>query len=522
MAAIAIVIARDSAPSAPASDIAVIESYAHLAQSSLVEVGPYSRFGWHHPGPAFFYAAAPFYALSGNRTAGLQASALTINVLAIAVLLWSLVLAGERSIALGAALSVSIFVWRVPELLTSPWNPHVLILPTLALIGVSAAVAAGAIGLLPLAVGIASFVTQTHVGLAPTVLVVMGAVLMAVTDLFVRSNVARERARIRIAVVLSVAVAIVVWSLPLHDQLFHESGNLGEIWRFFVFQSHRTQPGRTAYQAWLTVYGSWITPGFTLASGVPLVPSRAGWLQAWGLGQLVLLLLVAIWSFVSERRATATLSGLLLLASIVAMWSISRIEETVMDHEVFWMSALGCLTSFVLLAALILDPIVSRLTRRSMALQSTVAMTAVVSCAVALVSVAGLGLSVLHRDRDRWAAQRPDGVAIVAMSTELEHAARAGQWVRPLFLFDQVAWEGAAGVLLQLQKAGIDFAIERDWLPMYTRASAPIGNESPVIALSGRERHLTLVDVPGVRPIAAHGSLYADLVPSAASVPAAP
>ena len=39
----------------------------------------YSRFGWHHPGPLYFYLLAPWYWLSGS-TAGMQAGALVINL----------------------------------------------------------------------------------------------------------------------------------------------------------------------------------------------------------------------------------------------------------------------------------------------------------------------------------------------------------------------------------------------------------------------------------------------------------
>ena len=516
LAAAAVFVARGSLPSAPRSDIAVIESYAHLTRSALVDVGPYSRFGWHHPGPLFIYLEAPFYAAAGDRTAGLQAGALVINVLAVATLLWTLFAAGERSMAACAAIGVGMFVWRAPELLTSPWNPHVLVLPTLAFVGVSAAVMTGAVTWLPAATVFATFVTQTHVGLAPVVLVVSAGVILSIADRFVRSQAVTERAHIRNAFALSAALALVLWSLPLFDVFVHQGGNLGAIWRFFASESHRTQPAGDAYRIWAAVFGAWPTAAFTLATGVPQVVSRAAWLQLWSVGQLALLLVVAAWSAASGRRMRASISVLLFLTALVAMWSVSRIEETVMDHEVFWMSAIGLLTTVVVFDALVVTAFASQVATRF------AAGLAAVTCALVVIGIAAIGLVNLRANRDRWSAGRPEGVAIVAMSGELERTARARQWTRPLFLFDQVAWEDAAGVLLQLQKAGIDFAVERDWLPMYTRASEPSGHETPIIALSGPARHATLLAVAGVTPIAAHGALFADLVPDAASVPAAP
>ena len=62
------------------------------------------------------------------------------------------------------------FVYRVPELAASYWNPHVLVLASLLLVVLCAAVAAGRHALLPAIALVGSFVVQTHLGLAPTAL----------------------------------------------------------------------------------------------------------------------------------------------------------------------------------------------------------------------------------------------------------------------------------------------------------------------------------------------------------------
>ena len=49
----------------------------------------------------------------------------------------------------------------------SLWNPHVPILPTIALTFVCAAIACGEVALLPMAAFLASFVAQTYIGLVP-------------------------------------------------------------------------------------------------------------------------------------------------------------------------------------------------------------------------------------------------------------------------------------------------------------------------------------------------------------------
>jgi hypothetical protein len=37
-------------------DYAALELYTRLAAQGRQLLGPYSRFGFHHPGPAYFYA----------------------------------------------------------------------------------------------------------------------------------------------------------------------------------------------------------------------------------------------------------------------------------------------------------------------------------------------------------------------------------------------------------------------------------------------------------------------------------
>ena len=61
-------------------DGAALELGTRHAMHAAQLVGPYSRFGWNHPGPAFFYLALPFYALFGQRGPALNVFALCVNL----------------------------------------------------------------------------------------------------------------------------------------------------------------------------------------------------------------------------------------------------------------------------------------------------------------------------------------------------------------------------------------------------------------------------------------------------------
>src|SRR4051812_25528163 len=72
----------------PIGDLALIESYTLMATQRTIVVGPYSRYGWHHPGPLYFYVAAPFYALARFKTSGLHVAVQYINASSLLIAAW--------------------------------------------------------------------------------------------------------------------------------------------------------------------------------------------------------------------------------------------------------------------------------------------------------------------------------------------------------------------------------------------------------------------------------------------------
>ena len=182
---------------AAVGDIAVLESYTIHATNWELFLGPYSRFGWNHPGPLYFLILAPFYVLSGGRTAGLSAAALAINLGSLLTIVWITLRMGRGLLAVVTTALGVVFMWRMQEMLASQWNPHVLVLPTMVLILLCAAMVSGRSGLLPLVAFVATFAVQTHVGLAPTVLALSGLSLAAVIVSANRSSDGGEPRRVR-------------------------------------------------------------------------------------------------------------------------------------------------------------------------------------------------------------------------------------------------------------------------------------------------------------------------------------
>jgi len=169
-------------------DIAVADYNARLAMHGQLYVGVYDRFGWHHPGPALSYLFAGFYWVFGSspRTStpprscspspawrprccscsGAPGSpAGRMCAVAGGLFLFYLALSSSAPDSLD-----------VMSIVTSPWNPDVVVAPTLLFM----VLAASAIDDAPSMAGmlaVGSFIVSADIGTAPLVGLVSAVVV---------------------------------------------------------------------------------------------------------------------------------------------------------------------------------------------------------------------------------------------------------------------------------------------------------------------------------------------------------
>jgi len=168
-------------------DGAVLEIYTLHAARLNLDVGPYSRFGWNHPGPAHFYTLAPAYVLSGHREEGLLLTVLALNLAAMAAMLVLAARYGGWAFAGAMMAWLAVYYlrpdahagWDFGDLLSSAWNPHAPLLPFALLLVLAAVVAAGHLGALPVVALVASFISQSHVAFLPMSVLISVAALAA-------------------------------------------------------------------------------------------------------------------------------------------------------------------------------------------------------------------------------------------------------------------------------------------------------------------------------------------------------
>jgi hypothetical protein len=188
-----------------------------------------------HPGPLSFWAMWPAYRLFGASSSSLQVAAVLMQTLAIGVVLWVACRRGGVGLALGAAAAVALLVRAYGvELLTEPWNLHLPLLWWMAFLLAAWAVACGDLRLLPIVVFAGSFCAQTHVSYVP-LCVGVGVVAVGV-GLIARPTEQRDaasRAHALRWVLIAGAVGVVLWLLPVFQQLTSSRGNFSTLIEFF-------------------------------------------------------------------------------------------------------------------------------------------------------------------------------------------------------------------------------------------------------------------------------------------------
>lgn len=346
-----------------AGDQAVFGLAVQEASTFDRDLGPYSRYGWSHPGPLWFYLLAPATRVFGGDDAALVAANVLLNGLLAAAVVVAVHRAGRPALTLAVTGLVLLLVLRMPaSFFVQLWSPFALLMGTLLFLVLAARVHSGSWPAL-LAMAIAgSFLVQTHVGTAPLV----GLVGIAGVVAFVLARRAARRAaadpaaratsRRGLTAVLG-ALLVTVWIPPLLQQLTSpfEDGNIGRLVHFFLFgDGEGVRP--TPFQAVIAVgrllamtpYG-WDTGPYEMDVSV-LPASVALAFFAQGLASVALVVLGRRWG-----SRSALWSGVVTLVALVAaVASASTVTGPLYWYLVLWVSVLPVAT-LIGFAHLLLD-----------------------------------------------------------------------------------------------------------------------------------------------------------------------
>ncbi len=308
-------------------------------------IGPFSRNGWSHPGPALFYLLFVPYRLTGSHSNGLLVGAALVNASAVAGMV---VLARRRG---GTTLAVLMAIGTLllgvglgDPFLWNPWNPFVTVLPFGLAVLLTWCVTCGDAWCLPALVLVGSFCAQTHVGYVPLILVLLfvAAVGLWRHERSMHGEAARTRPVLG-PVLVAVGVFVVAWAPPVFQQFTADPGNLSTVWDYF-------QSGKAAHsvgQAFdiATAQFAW-KPGWLAGrsdvnafTATPISASRTSWPVWW----LPFVAAVA-WSWRVRHRTARALGAVLTIGVVAAIVAIARTIGPLYEYRLRFVWVLGMLT----------------------------------------------------------------------------------------------------------------------------------------------------------------------------------
>jgi hypothetical protein len=222
----------------PVDDLALMELRTRDVFHHPVLTGPYSRFGWNHPGGLIYYLLAVPYWLSGSRSIGLVLGALLVNGATIGAIGALAHRRGGVPVVAATMLPVLLYTHAVGwSQLTSPWNPYLPTLAFLLLLLLVWSVTVGDLWMAPPAMAVASFCVQSHVGFAVGAGVLAVLATGAVVGRGIRTRAddrgAYWRHVARVAGV-TVGVGVVLWLPVVVGDLRSDDSNFARLARFFT------------------------------------------------------------------------------------------------------------------------------------------------------------------------------------------------------------------------------------------------------------------------------------------------
>lgn len=181
----------------------------------------------HHPGAIEMYLLAPLGRVLPSPAVGNAVTVVALNAAALVGVGLALRSIGGDRLGAAGLFAGALALWGLGgEVPGSVWNPYVVALPFACFVALVVAVAAGRRAALPWALGVGSFVAQTHlsyVGLVGLLgLATVGAAVVR------RREPGPSWRRVGGA---SAATVGVLWAVPVLQQLTGHPGNLGQIVR---------------------------------------------------------------------------------------------------------------------------------------------------------------------------------------------------------------------------------------------------------------------------------------------------
>ena len=453
-------------------ELALLRS-EHFAQL----VGNYSRFGWSHPGPAWFYLVDTVYAPLGSQTWSFLVAVLLVNGLAAALVVavaWRAT--SSWIVALAGCGILLVYIGAVGgTTFRDPWPPWAVILPMALFILLAAAGGAGSTPAVIGAMLVGSYEIQVDIGTTAPV-GVMGITMLLlrlVTDLLARrapfwSDLSGRRRR-QALVLGGAGLLVLMWLPPLIQELNGPGrGNATEIVKFFLqpHPKYHLRETASATGRLLATFPFGPRPAIEDTS----VTNPSVLYQAVTAVYVGLAGALAVAGALARDRFTLSLGSLLAAAILCVVLAGREVVGPFYPFVLYWVTVLPAVLAIGLLGlAVRLAP------RQDLRPPRLLPRAAALTLLVAVIVLAAVQANAFPA--------LPQVGALSAGSTDawrFSSSALAGQPRQPVLVeIDTLEmWPLAAGVALQLEKRGDPVRVTPGWVFMFGEGARSTGHES--------------------------------------------
>ena len=306
--------------------------------------GPYSRFGWDHPGPLIYYLQAGFELLTSKAPWSIVVSNALLQGLAI---IWIAFISyrnfGLRWLVAWLSVITLSYVATGPLILNQVWNPHV-VFPFFCLFIVQAwVVALGRARYLVGFVVVGSLLVQTHVGY---VVPVLGITAWAVVRLFVA---ARDRPReiLRWQVWLPAGLVLaLLWVVPVVIEPLRSSrSNLVALLDFYLGHgSHAAGAtlGASKAMGFLASEFRWVPPWLGGSDPLNAFSGQSMPASGWWLVIPAILMIAALVTTIATRaRNYRILSELMIVVFVIGLVTLAMVRGAPFPYLFYWRIIIG-------------------------------------------------------------------------------------------------------------------------------------------------------------------------------------
>ena len=490
-AAVALPLAWAAAALGAAHPDVVVGDDRGLAELALMRashhaqlLGPYSRFGWHHPGPSWFYLLSLPYLVTGMATYGMYLGTLLLQGAAAVWIVLAVRRHGGPALCLATALVLLLYLRALdPQLLRFPWNPLATMLPMALLLVLAALAAAGSVPALAGALVVGSFLAQTHVSTAPVVLAVAGVALVA---LLVRTglpwrHLPATRAG-RALPLAALAALVAMWVPPIVDELTGHPGNLTELFRFLRCGCDPPHPLHEALSAAGQMLAGLVHGNLPVVAALDGTLDRRRALVLAGFTTAALALCVA-GRLRGDRFAEAS-GGLVAVALAVAIVSFTRVAGPIEGYLVIWVTSFAAVLGIGWASLLVgaLPALGRRLAPRARvaAAAGLAVPLAIALCVLSVVRTQGLvGLPSPAAEPGDLAVGYPQAWRLA--ESGLGSVPRQPVLVR---IATHELWGTAAALTVQLVKRGFTVHVTDDWVFFWGSEYRSTGREAVRLVLA--------------------------------------